>query len=1126
MKTQRLFRRSKFFFFLSFMAIQFGFAQTPPTFPCDNGMRIYFFQGIGANASLAYISNYTATPVVTTMFAMNTPQHNALAANAQDGYLYFLSGTNLMRLDAVGGTTAVCNLGFTSVYGCFDNSNRFWTMNGNSLVAWDVTTCTQVLGPFNVPSTGGFIDIVFNIFDNHLYTETYKITTAGNIVTSTITTYTPSSTWGAVAMGLNGYIYGIAGSSSSGTLAAIDLSTNTSFTVMNLNPGPSAGVSDAASFMCSANSTVALCKGVVTTVSIGNPFQLANPSYSIQPGATVQASPVFTVQPNTSTTYSLYVTGTNSVNQTVTYSVTATVLVNPVPVIAPTLTNGTCANPSTSSVNLNISWNPNGSPNYTCTWNPSPANFTPVNSGTASGLVPGVNSVTVTSSAGCTSSATFTVPPVPLPASFVIVNPANDYTITCLNTNVLLTTSVTNGVPLTFTWVPSCQPTLAATSMNFNQSCTGQVIGTSSTGCQMAQTFTVYQNFQTPTVAVTPTVNSITCAGGSGCFTLTSNLGPNVTTNWYQVVGTNTVYVGAPQGTINIFCAGNPGVYWGESVYNLTGCRSTKSVQVNASVGVPIFTVTCPTNFTIGCGTKSVTSMQVTTVITSPTLNVPCSYTFMVPPVSSTPTTFSAQPNLNNITVPGIYVVYVKDQSNNCVSSQSINIIQNIIPPNISFIQPLSSLTCRDASMVMTGISNNTNTTISWTVPAIPSSSINPTPNASVYINPAVTGATNNVTTIGAWTVGAIDNNNFCTSSKTVQINQDIRLPKFNISAQSNSVINCVNPDVVIIPIVTNSLAVALVPTFMWYPPIGTPIPGSSYNTLVGGTHTSIATSAINGCTYSATYVVAVDLTPPAIGVSPEFTLDCAVIPTVVLYPAITGTTTGFTYSWTVPPGALTSALTGSNLTTNLAGNYFITITNTLNGCVNQSDYSVTGGKIKADFTPDPDHGFSPLAVTFKNNSTTSTGATSIISTWGYGNGAVTQTVYNNALTSSTYSAPGTYTVYLKTQKGTCVDVTTRTITVDVPSKMEIPNVFTPNGDGANDIFRLRASSLQEVYIVVYDRWGTKVYEVTSDTGNFAWDGKNQFGKDCSDGTYFYIIKATGKDGQPYDLKGNVSLFR
>ncbi|MBP9068319.1 MAG: gliding motility-associated C-terminal domain-containing protein [Bacteroidia bacterium] len=875
-----------------------------------------------------------------------------------------------------------------------------------------------------------------------------------------------------------------------------------------------------------ANSSTFICRGAVTTVSISNPNNLANPSYSIQPAGQIQSNPNFTVSPTSSTTYTLYITGTTSTSAVITQSSVATVSVYPTANMNPLVTNGTCATPVTSSVNLNVTFSPSGSPNYTTTWSPLPGTVTTVNSPTASGLVPGLNSVTLTTSDGCKTIATFSVLPIPQPASFVIVNPSGDYTITCLNPNVLLTASVTNGVPLSYTWFPTCTGTLVGASMNFTQACTGQVVGTSSTGCQFVQTFTVYQNYASPTIAITPTVQNITCAAGSGCFTLTSNMGPNVTTNWFQVVGTTTIYVGAAQGTINIFCPGSPGDYWGESVNNLTGCKSTKSVQVTASIGVPIFTVTSPTNFTIGCGSKSITSMQVTTVITSPVPNTPVSYTFMVPPVTGTPTTFTINPNLNNITIPGTYVIYVKDLTNNCVSSQSISIIQNTIAPNIDFIQPLSILSCREPSMVLNGISSNPNTQITWTVPAIPSNSINPTPNHTVVINPAITGATNNITSVGIFTVGAVDQNNMCRSTKTVQILQDIRIPKFTISALTNSVITCKNLDVVIVPIITPTLAVALVPTYIWYPPVGPGVPGSQFNSTAAGSHTSISTSVVNGCTASATYIIASDQTPPALGATGLFTLDCANNPTSSITPSITGSTTGFTYSWTVPPGALTSALTGSALTTNITGLYFVMVTNTINGCVSIGSYEVIPGAINASFTAIPDHGFVPLSVTFNNNSSTSAGASSIISTWGYGNGAVTQTVYNTQPTSASYTASGTYSVILIVRKGSCIDTAMRLIYVELASKLEIPNVFTPNGDKSNDIFRLRASSLNEIYIIIYDRWGNKVYELTSDTGNFAWDGKSQYGKDCSEGTYFYIIKATGKDGQEYDLKGNVSLFR
>ncbi|MBL7918000.1 MAG: gliding motility-associated C-terminal domain-containing protein [Bacteroidia bacterium] len=606
-------------------------------------------------------------------------------------------------------------------------------------------------------------------------------------------------------------------------------------------------------------------------------------------------------------------------------------------------------------------------------------------------------------------------------------------------------------------------------------------------------------------------------------------MGPNVTTNWYQVSGTNTVYVGTAQGTLNIFCPNAAGVYWGESKNNITGCVTTKSVLVTASVGVPIFTVTSPSNFTIGCSTTSITSMQITSVITSPTLNVPVSYTFLPPgsTVVITPTTtLGNNPNQNNIVTPGTWVVWVKDLTNNCLSSQSVSIIQNTIAPNVDFIQPLSILSCKDPSMVLNGISTNPNTSITWTVPATPSNSVNPTANTTVTIKPSVAGSTNNITVVGVYTVGAVDNNNLCRAVKTATILQDIRLPVFTISALTNSVINCKNKDVVIVPITQPTLAVALVPTYVWYPPTGSPVPGTQFNTTACGTHSALCTSVVNGCTTSATYTVACDFNSPALNIAPAFTLDCNNVPTVAITPSITGSTTGFTYSWTVPAGALTSNLTSSVLTSNLPGFYMVLVTNTINGCVNQVVYEVVEGGIQASFTPDPDFGYAPLLVTFTNTSSTSTGASSIISTWGFGDGVVTSTIMNSAAIDHVYQSAGTYTVYLKVQKGSCIDTAMRIVRVELPSKLEIPNVFTPNGDEANDVFRLRASNLSEIYIQIFDRWGTKVYEVTSKTGNFAWDGNNLQGKECSDGTYFYILKAKGEDAKEYDLRGNVSLFR
>lgn len=128
--------------------------------------------------------------------------------------------------------------------------------------------------------------------------------------------------------------------------------------------------------------------------------------------------------------------------------------------------------------------------------------------------------------------------------------------------------------------------------------------------------------------------------------------------------------------------------------------------------------------------------------------------------------------------------------------------------------------------------------------------------------------------------------------------------------------------------------------------------------------------------------------------------------------------------------------------------------------------------------------------------------------------------------TSSTFTAPGTYTVMLLTTKGNCVDTTYNIVKVDMPSKLEVPNIFTPNGDGSNDVFFLKTANIGEISAIIHDRWGNKVYETISKTGNIAWDGKNFNGKDCAAGVYFYIITGKGNDDKEYKAKGNVTLMR
>lgn len=92
-------------------------------------------------------------------------------------------------------------------------------------------------------------------------------------------------------------------------------------------------------------------------------------------------------------------------------------------------------------------------------------------------------------------------------------------------------------------------------------------------------------------------------------------------------------------------------------------------------------------------------------------------------------------------------------------------------------------------------------------------------------------------------------------------------------------------------------------------------------------------------------------------------------------------------------------------------------------------------------------------------------------------------------------------------------------------SKLEMPNAFSPNGDGINDIYKAKDGyqSLIEFHAYIFNRWGQKLYEWTDPAGG--WDGKYK-GNDVKDGVYFVLVKAKGADGRKFNIKKDVNLLR
>jgi gliding motility-associated-like protein len=197
-------------------------------------------------------------------------------------------------------------------------------------------------------------------------------------------------------------------------------------------------------------------------------------------------------------------------------------------------------------------------------------------------------------------------------------------------------------------------------------------------------------------------------------------------------------------------------------------------------------------------------------------------------------------------------------------------------------------------------------------------------------------------------------------------------------------------------------------------------------------------------------------------------------------------------------------------------------------GCVSNSSFSYQTIRVKADFTVDPYTGQAPLTVTFTDKS-----VRALKYLWEFGD---TSTSKLNNPAPHIYYKPGEYSVKLTVESDLhCVDSLRldQKIVVD-PSELNIPNVFTPNGDGINDNFLVESKSLRNLSVEVFSQSGLKVYSFYGEGDILkswkGWDGNVNFSSvKASPGVYFYIIRAYGWDNIVYNSKeyrGFVYLYR
>ncbi|TND10638.1 MAG: psrP1 [Bacteroidetes bacterium] len=280
-----------------------------------------------------------------------------------------------------------------------------------------------------------------------------------------------------------------------------------------------------------------------------------------------------------------------------------------------------------------------------------------------------------------------------------------------------------------------------------------------------------------------------------------------------------------------------------------------------------------------------------------------------------------------------------------------------------------------------------------------------------------------------------------------------------------------------------------------------------------GATTSSISVSPAVTTTYSIT------VTDPGTGCSDTSTYTVNVLGQPVA--SVTGNTVicegasatltaqgGSTYAWSNAQTTATISVSPAATTT-----YSVVVSN--GACADTASVQVT-------VNPLPGVTTSPNQTIFWGTGTTLTatapGGTSF--SWSPANGL---SCTNCANPDASPDVTTTYCVVATSAAG-CSDSACVTITVDIScGQVFVPNVFSPNSDGQNDVLFVEGNCIVEMIFRVYDRWGEKVFESTDKAAG--WDGDYK-GQPAQTGVYVYQLTATLVTGEQIQKKGNVTILR
>ena len=615
-----------------------------------------------------------------------------------------------------------------------------------------------------------------------------------------------------------------------------------------------------------------------------------------------------------------------------------------------------------------------------------------------------------------------------------------------------------------YTWTPAVAGNVpTATAL-----CPGTytLTTTDAAGCSETQIFTITGS---AVFTLSSTVNHVTCNGGNnGSATVFPSGGtPPFTYAWAPAGGNAPTASGLSAGTYTC------------TVTDLNGCNDFVTVTLTQPAALSISFATVQPGCSVSNGAITATAAGGSGAYTYQWTNGPAASVW------------------NNLQA-GTYAVTVTDGAG-CTATSSVVLTQQAgATATLGNVTNASCNGSSDGSITALLSGGQGPFTYVWSAPA----------NSQT--------ATASGLTAGSYTLTVTDGNG-CTSQITASVTQPLPV---SVSVTASSQIVCAGSNTPLSATATGGNGNF---GFNWLPG---PATGNSITVspATNTTYTVTATDA-NGCTGFNTIDIAV-VPLPAVAFTADVLQGCA--PLCVNFSDQSSATAPATitgWSWNLG-NAATPATANANTCYNASDQYDVSLT------VTSSDGCTSTITLPAYITVHPQ----PLAA-FNTSPTQPTIADPLVFfqdasvnavswNWNFGDANNSSSLLQNP--QFTYDAAVCYTVRLEvTSAQGCVDDTLQDVCIEPEISFYIPNTFTPNGDGKNDVFMPLGNGLlnNDYELLIYDRWGNLLFE--SNDLSVGWDGRveGKSEKVMSD-AYVWKIQVRTATGRTIGRMGHVNVIR